>query len=109
MEIVHAYKIYRPDADGGIPQVISCLCATKNPNVKARIVVSRPRGVSRSIVVDGIPVKAVGSLGMMGKLQLMKQLMSGNLNSLGMPGGPTLKAKKSGFMEKKDRNKKQRR
>src|SRR4051812_12784743 len=54
-------------------------------------------------------MKAVGSLGMMGKLQLMKHLMSGDLNSLGMPGGPTLKVKKSGFMEKKDRNKKKKR
>ena len=54
-------------------------------------------------------MKAVGSMGMMGKLRLMKHLMSGDLNSLGMPGGPTLKVKKSGFMEKKDRNKKKKR
>ena len=63
MEVVHAYKIYRPDADGGIPQVISCLCSTKNPDVRARIVVSRARGPSRSMVFDGIQVDAVGSLG----------------------------------------------
>src|SRR6266566_4727645 len=49
-------------------------------------------------------MKAVGGMGMMGKLRLMKHLMSGDLNALGMPGGPTLKVKKSGFMEKKDRN-----
>jgi hypothetical protein len=54
-------------------------------------------------------MKAVGAMGMMGKLRLMKHLMSGDLNSLGMPGGPTLKVKKSGFMEKKDRNKKKKR
>jgi len=54
-------------------------------------------------------MKAVGSVGMMGKLRLMKHLMSGDLNSLGMPGGPSLKVKKSGFMEKKDRNKKKKR
>jgi len=54
-------------------------------------------------------MKAVGSMGMMGKLRLMKHLMSGDLNSMGMPGGPTLKVKKSGFMEKKDRNKKKKR
>ena len=39
----------------------------------------------------------------------MKHLMSGNLAKLGMPGGPTLKVKKSSFMEKKDRNKRKRR
>ena len=54
-------------------------------------------------------MKAVGAMGMMGKLRLMKHLMSGDLTSLGMPGGPTLKVKKSGFMEKKDRNKKKKR
>jgi signal recognition particle subunit SRP54 len=54
-------------------------------------------------------MKAVGGMGVRGKMGLMKNLMSGNLNSLGMPGGPMLKVKKSGFMEKKDRNKKKKR
>ena len=54
-------------------------------------------------------MKAVGGMGMKGKMGLMKSLMSGNLASLGMPGGPQLKLKKSGFMEKKDRNKKKKR
>jgi len=54
-------------------------------------------------------MKAVGGMGMMGKMNLMKGLMSGKLSNMGMPGGPTLKAKKTGFMEKKDRNKKKKR
>ncbi|QOV91724.1 signal recognition particle protein [Humisphaera borealis] len=54
-------------------------------------------------------MKAVGGMGMAGKMNLMKGLMSGKLNTLGMPGGAQLKAKKSGFMEKKDRNKKKKR
>ncbi len=54
-------------------------------------------------------MRAVGGMGMMGKMKLMKNLMSGGLSSLGMPGGPQLRTKKSGFMEKKDRNKKKRR
>jgi signal recognition particle subunit SRP54 len=54
-------------------------------------------------------MKAVGGMGMKGKMGLMKNLMSGNLAGLGMPGGPQLRVKKSGFMEKKDRNKKKRR
>jgi len=54
-------------------------------------------------------MKAIGGMGMFGRMSLMKQLMSGNLNTLGMPGGPQLKVKKSGFMEKKDRNKKKKR
>jgi len=54
-------------------------------------------------------MKAVGGMGMMGRMKLMKSLMSGDLASLGMPGGPQLRTKKSGFMEKKDRNKKKKR
>jgi signal recognition particle subunit SRP54 len=54
-------------------------------------------------------MKAVGGMGMMGKMNLMKSLMSGNLNNLGMPGGPMFKTKKSSHMDKKDRNKKKRR
>jgi len=54
-------------------------------------------------------MKTVGGMGMGGKMQLMKTMMSGGLNSLGLPGGPMIKTKKSGFMEKKDRNKKKRR
>jgi signal recognition particle subunit SRP54 len=54
-------------------------------------------------------MKAIGGMGVTGKLKLMRTLMSGGLANLGMPGGPTLKVKRSGHMEKKDRNKKKRR
>ncbi len=54
-------------------------------------------------------MRAVGGMGMMGRMRLMKALASGGLSNLGMPGGPMLKTKKSGFMEKKDRNKKKKR
>src|SRR5687767_9153811 len=54
-------------------------------------------------------MRAVGGMGMMGKLKLMKHLASGNLAGLGSPGGPMLKTKKSGWMAPKDRNRKKRR
>jgi signal recognition particle subunit SRP54 len=54
-------------------------------------------------------MRAVGGMGMLGKMKLMKSLMSGGISALGAPGGPILKTKRSGFMEKKDRNKKKRR
>ena len=54
-------------------------------------------------------MRAVGGMGMMGRMKMMQALMSGKLNNLGMPGGPMIKTKKSGFMEKKDRNKKKKR
>jgi signal recognition particle subunit SRP54 len=54
-------------------------------------------------------MRAVGGMGMMGKLKMMKHLMSGDLSTLGMPGGAMIRTKKSGFMDKKDRNKKKKR
>jgi signal recognition particle subunit SRP54 len=54
-------------------------------------------------------MRAVGGMGMMGKLKLMKALSSGGLSNLGMPGGPMLKTKRSGWQPPKDRNKKKRR
>jgi signal recognition particle subunit SRP54 len=54
-------------------------------------------------------MRAVGGMGMMGKLKLMKGLMSGQLSNLGMPGGPMIKTKKSGWQAPKDRNKKKKR
>jgi signal recognition particle subunit SRP54 len=54
-------------------------------------------------------MRAIGGMGMMGKLKMMKSLMSGNLAGLGTPGGPMLRTKKSGWMAPKDRNKKKRR
>ena len=61
-------------------------------------------------VLGGISLnRAVGGMNMLGKLKLMKSLMGGGLSNLGMPGGPMLKTKKSGWMAPKDRNKKKRR
>src|SRR4051812_16130468 len=54
-------------------------------------------------------MRAVGGMGMMGRLKMMQALASGKLSNLGMPGGPMLKTKKSGWMAPKDRNKKKRR
>ena len=48
-------------------------------------------------------------MGMVGKMKLMKNLMSGNLSGLGAPGGPMIRTKKSGWMAPKDRNKKKKR
>jgi signal recognition particle subunit SRP54 len=58
-------------------------------------------------------MKAIGGMGMGGKLSMLKNLMSGNLGAMGgMMGGGlagAMRPKKSGFMEKKDRNKKKKR
>ena len=54
-------------------------------------------------------MRSVGSMGIMGRFKLMRAMARGDLAGLGMPGGPMIKTKKSGHMDKKDRNKKKRR
>jgi len=54
-------------------------------------------------------MRAIGGQGMMGKMRMMKALMSGGMSNLGMPGGPVLKTKKGGWQAPKDRNKKKKR
>jgi signal recognition particle subunit SRP54 len=92
----------------------------KNPDVldgNRRRRIARGAGVDTTVVGQFIKqfnmsrdmMKAVGGMGVRGKIGLMKHLMSGDLAGLGMPGGPMIKTKKSGYMEKKDRNKKKKR
>jgi len=92
----------------------------KNPDV---LDAPRRRRIARGAGVDVAEVgqfmkqfnmsrdmmRAVGGMGMMGRLKLMKSLMSGNLAGLGTPGGPMLRTKKGGWQAPKDRNKKKRR
>jgi glycosyltransferase involved in cell wall biosynthesis len=63
LRILHAYKIYRPDIEGGIPAVISSLAQTSDPATSHSILCARRRGTARNTVIDGVPVEAVASLG----------------------------------------------
>jgi rhamnosyl/mannosyltransferase len=63
LRILHAYKIYRPDIEGGIPAVISSLAQTSDPVTSHSILCARRRGTARNTVIDGVPVEAVASLG----------------------------------------------
>jgi signal recognition particle subunit SRP54 len=54
-------------------------------------------------------MRAVGGMGMLGKMKLMRSLMSGDMAALGTKGGPMIRTKKSGWMAPKDRNKKKKR
>lgn len=63
MRILHAYKIYRPDIDGGIPAVMSSLSRSSDKDLEQSILCARRRGTARMLDIDGIPVEAVGSFG----------------------------------------------
>ena len=63
MRVLHAFKVYRPDVMGGIPEAIGALAAGMRPRKDSRILVARARGRGRRSVIDDVPVQAVGSLG----------------------------------------------
>ena len=54
-------------------------------------------------------MRAVGGMGVMSRMRMMKGLMSGDLGAIAQPGANLLRTKKSGWSEPKDRNKKKKR
>src|SRR4051812_42869659 len=62
-KVLHAYKVYPPDVDGGVPSAIKTLCASKNPDFNNSILVARSRGLGRTYRSAGTPVEAVASFG----------------------------------------------
>lgn len=62
LKILHTYKVFRPDIDGGIPFAIAALSRPAE-TVANTILVARRFGLNRSYVSDGVPVEAVASFG----------------------------------------------
>ena len=63
LKILHTYKVYRGDLEGGVPSVISVLSRESRESIDNRVLVARTRGRFRRETIDGMPVEAVGSLG----------------------------------------------
>src|SRR3979490_1018181 len=63
LRILHAYKLSRPDIEGGIPAVMSSLAQASDPAISHSILCARRRGAARQYVIDAISVEAVASLG----------------------------------------------
>ncbi len=63
LRVVHAYKIYRPDIEGGIPAVISSLTQGAKAELTHSVLSARRFGTARRYTLDDIPVEAVASLG----------------------------------------------
>jgi glycosyltransferase involved in cell wall biosynthesis len=63
VRILHAYKVYRPDIEGGIPAVMSSLAQNSDPDVQHAILTARRFGLARRYQLDDVPVQAVASLG----------------------------------------------
>jgi glycosyltransferase involved in cell wall biosynthesis len=70
LRILHAYKVYWPDADGGIPSVMSGLARNINQEASHSILAARRFGPGRSYTIGGVPVEAVASLGTLHSMPL---------------------------------------
>lgn len=60
--VLHAFKVYKPEIEGGIPEVIATICAS-GEQFDHRILVARDRGFGRLDEVSGVGVRRVTSLG----------------------------------------------
>jgi glycosyltransferase involved in cell wall biosynthesis len=63
MKILHSYKVYRPEVDGGIPFVMAELSRMSEIGIDNSILVARRQGFARNYQHDGVDVEAVTSLG----------------------------------------------
>jgi glycosyltransferase involved in cell wall biosynthesis len=62
LRILHAFKVYSPEVDGGIPEIIRILTTGLSTKCHGEILVSRVRGWGRSGLVDDILVRRISSL-----------------------------------------------
>jgi glycosyltransferase involved in cell wall biosynthesis len=63
LKVLHAYKIHKPDVDGGVPEVMSSLTRDAPAELQSSILVARKQGLSRHYSIDSVPVTACGSFG----------------------------------------------
>lgn len=63
LKVLHSYKVYRPDVDGGIPFAMATLSRPSPAGTQNEILVARLLGMAREFELDGVPVRAVASLG----------------------------------------------
>lgn len=62
MRVLHAYKVFVPDSEGGVVRVISDLAVSRE-GLESSVLVARPRGATQSGEIRGVPVHFSGSLG----------------------------------------------
>jgi rhamnosyl/mannosyltransferase len=63
LQILHAYKSYKPDPTGGVAEAISTIVSAHDSRLNHSILVARAYGLSTGFVDNGVPVRAVSSLG----------------------------------------------
>jgi len=70
MRILHCFKVYRPDVNGGIEEAMSQLAAGTPADSQSSILVCRTRGRGDNIIVDGTLVERTTSFGQMASVPI---------------------------------------
>jgi len=61
--VLHTYKIYKPEADGGVPAVISVLTDNAGSEIKNEVLTARRRGWFQRLTDGATQVTAISSFG----------------------------------------------
>jgi rhamnosyl/mannosyltransferase len=61
--VLHAFKVFKPEVEGGIPVAIGTICAGLSEPWEHRILVARSRGAAKTDDVDGVPTIRTLSFG----------------------------------------------
>jgi glycosyltransferase involved in cell wall biosynthesis len=73
MRVTHAYKIFRPDIEGGIPAVMSQLARLRAGGDDVKVLTVRAQGPSRQFELDGTPISALHSFGEISSMPISPQ------------------------------------
>lgn len=73
MRVTHAYKIFRPDIEGGIPAVMSQLARLREDGDQVSVLTVRAHGPARQFELDGTPISALHSFGEISSMPIAPQ------------------------------------
>jgi len=73
MRVTHAYKIFRPDIEGGIPAVMSQLAQLRDCGDQVSVLTVSPNGPARQFELDGTPISAHRSFGEISSMPIAPQ------------------------------------
>jgi rhamnosyl/mannosyltransferase len=68
--VLHAFKVYKPDIEGGIPNVIESIATGVTDGFTHEILVARDRGLGQRDVVGGVTVRRLASAGTLWSLPI---------------------------------------
>lgn len=63
LKILHTYKIYKPEMEGGVPEVISTLVNSGQSKLMSSVLASRHFGRGGNYIMDDVPVTATSTFG----------------------------------------------